>query len=698
MWLENNIIETTQKSLITVKKPYLSLFSAVLALSAYNSAEAKTIGANDIIPRPVEINASKGVFPIPAEGMSFNVVGPGSEALISYMNECHEFKGGNSAKGKADIQIRIKGKEGEGYTMKIQPAKIDIEASSEAGAFYAVQSLLQMAGMPEATEIACGTVKDNPRFGYRGFHVDVSRHFRPLSFLKKQIDAMALMKINNMHLHLTDAAGWRMEIEAYPRLTEYAAWRSEKKWQDWNDKGGGYCEQGTVGAYGGFYTKDELRDLVKYAAERHIRIIPEFEIPGHSKEVTSAYPEFSCSGTVNTDEDMCLGKEGTFRFIETVLDEIMDVFPSEIIHIGGDEASKSAWHTCKDCLSRMEAEELSSVDELQSYGIHRVERYVNSKGRQIIGWDEIIDGGLAPNATVMLWRNTKEGIDAINEGHDVIMTPASHCYLDYCQDAPFKEPVSFGEYVPLEKVYGLEPIDPRVRPEMAKHVLGPQANVWCEYITEDDHAERMYYPRTYAIAEIGWSAPEKNYDDFHRRALALNSQLESKGYHPFDLKNEYGDRRESKTPVEHLAMEGTVNYITPAHEKYPGSGDRTLIDGVRGGWAYANPRWQGFLGDFEAIVDLGEQKEINTISTDCMQSSGAWIHLPQYVEYYISTDGKEFTPVETVWTDIDPYYSKTVIKNFQTTLPSVPARYVKIKAKLIDRDGAWIFIDEININ
>lgn len=682
-----------------VRKSYLSIISASLVILAGTEvADAAKVTAKDIIPLPVQVTLSKGSFQVPSNGLSFFIKNIGSEGLSSYLKGCDEFVGASAKEKEAQVVISFKQDKGEGYSIKITPKTIYIDGESEQGAFYGLQSLLQMLNMPDATEIECGTITDSPRFGYRGMHFDVSRHFRPISFLKKQIDAMALLKLNNMHLHLTDAAGWRMEIKGYPRLTEFAAWRPETKWQDWTDNGGKYCSREDIGAYGGYYTQDELRDLVKYAAERHIRIIPEFEIPGHSKEVTSAYPEYSCSLVPYADEDLCLGKDATFKFIEDVLDQIMDVFPSEIIHIGGDEASKSAWHTCPDCKSRMEKEGLKSIDELQSYGIRRVEAYVNSKGRQIIGWDEIIDGGLAPNATVMSWRGMDPGFKAINSGHDVIMTPASHCYLDYCQDAPFKEPVSFGEYVPLEKVYTLEPMQSAIDPAMADHLLGVQANLWCEYILEDDHAEHMYYPRTYAIAETGWSAPEKDFTDFHRRALILNEQLEKRGYHPFDLKNEYGNRRESFSPLKHKGMEGKVTYATPAHEKYPGSGDMTLLDGVRGGWEYSNPRWQGFLGDFEAVVDLGQVTPIHSVSTDCMQSAGAWIHLPQYVEYFISEDGENYTPVETVYTDIDPWYNKTVMKNFQTTLPGTPARFIKIKAKLIDRDGAWIFIDEIIVN
>ncbi|MDE6100563.1 MAG: family 20 glycosylhydrolase, partial [Paramuribaculum sp.] len=386
-----------------------------------------------------------------------------------------------------------------------------------------------------------------------------------------------------------------------------------------------------------------------YAAHRNITVIPEIEIPGHSKEVTSAYPELSCAGVPYTDEDLCIGKEATFKFIEDVLDEVIEVFPSAYIHIGGDEASKSGWRNCPDCQARMKSEGLKDVDELQSYAIHRVEKYLNSKGRDIIGWDEILEGGLAPNATVMSWRGTEGGITALKSGHKVVMTPGEFCYIDYTQDAAFKEPVSIGGFTPLKKVYSYEPVDSSLTSEEASNLMGLQANLWAEYIPTDAHAEYMYYPRAFAIAEIGWSTPEKNYDDFHRRALVLNARLDSLGYNTFDLANEYGERRESLTPVVNSAIGATVEYTTPYHSKYPAAGNSTLVDGIRGGWTYGDKRWQGFLGDFEAIVDLGENRTVHSVAATFMHAPGAWVHLPDNVTVEISTDGIEFTPVETLW-------------------------------------------------
>lgn len=682
-------------------KKNLTLTAAVAAAMLCASfSQAATLGGSDIIPRPTVVTAAKGQFAIPASGFSYYVEGDAAGGIATYLSSMPGLFTPATKASKADVVIKVTGKgSGEGYEMTVTPKRITINAPSAAGAFYGLQSLKQIATLPGATAIAAGKITDSPRFPYRGLHFDVSRHFRSPEFLKKQIDAMALMKLNNLHLHFTDAAGWRMEINSYPRLTEFAAWRPQAVWQDWVDNGAKYCEQTDVRASGGFYTKDQLRDLVEYAAERHIRIIPEIEIPGHSKEVTSAYPELSCSGRPYIDEDLCIGKEATFRFIEKVLDEVMEVFPSEYIHIGGDEASKAGWRKCADCQARMKAEGLKNVDELQSYAIHRVEKYLNSKGRSIIGWDEILEGGLAPNATVMSWRGTEGGLTALKSGHDVVMTPGEFCYIDYTQDASFKEPVSIGGYTPLAKTYSYEPLEPGLTPEEGSRLLGLQANLWAEYIPTDEHAEYMYYPRTYAIAEVGWATPEKDYADFHRRALNLNALMDSAGYNVFDLAHEYGERRESLTPVTHLGQGAKVNYVTAPNAKYLAAGDSTLVDGLRGGWTYGDHRWQGFLGDFEAILDLGDMKQIHSLTATFMHAPGAWVHLPQMVEYSVSADGQKFTPVETVWTDVDPTYGKIMMKSY-TSMVAAPgeARYIKVRAKGHDRPGAWLFVDEIVVN
>ena len=327
----------------------------------------------------------------------------------------------------------------EAYRLAIHERRgVTISFSDNAGRDYALRTLDQMTDAGTIHELQCCEIYDYPRFPYRGLHVDVSRHFRSVGFLKKQIDAMAMFKMNRMHIHLTDAAGWRLQIDAYPRLTQFAAWRPQHTWKEWWTGDRHYAEEGDPGAYGGYYTKEDIRDLVSYAHARHIEIIPEIEMPSHSEEVLAAYPELGCSGEAYKDSDFCVGNEEVFKFLETVLDEVMGVFPSEYIHIGGDEAGKQHWKTCPKCQKRMQEEGLKDVDELQSYMIKRMARYVESKGRKVIGWDEILDGGLAEGAAVMSWRGTEGGIAAMNMGHDVVMSPGRYCYLDHAQDAPFR--------------------------------------------------------------------------------------------------------------------------------------------------------------------------------------------------------------------------------------------------------------------
>lgn len=586
----------------------------------------------------------------------------------------------------------------ESYTLIVTPKGVTIKAKGDAGAFYAEQTLRQMTNDGQIKEIACCEINDTPRFPYRGMHFDVSRHFRSLDFLKKQVDAMAYFKMNKMHLHLTDAAGWRMQIDAYPRLTSFAAWRPQVTWKEWWKGARSYAEEGTPGAYGGYYTKDEMRELVEYARQRHIDVLPEIEMPSHSEEVFAAYPELGCSGEPYKDSDFCVGNEETFTFLEKVLEEVMEVFPYEYIHIGGDEAGKAHWKTCPKCQQRMQEEGLKDVDELQSYLIRRMEKFVLSKGRRIIGWDEILEGGLAPDATVMSWRGTEGGIEAMKQGHDVIMSPGKYCYLDHAQDAPFKEPESIGGYLPLEQVYGYEPIEASMPAEGLHHLIGVQANLWTEYITTDDHAEYMYWPRAIAIAETGWSQPEKkDYTDFKNRVTNALDVLEAKGYKVFDLRNEYGERKLAQTGLAHKAVGAKVVYNNPINRSYPGAGETTLTDGVIGGWTYSDGRWQGFLSDFDVTLDLGEVTDIHYIGGTFMQLVSPYVFMPKKADIYVSEDGKDFVHLAEVWNDVSLRTEDLVFRSFDTVCDT-KARYVRYTASRNDEIGGWLFIDEIVVN
>lgn len=659
------------------------------------------VQTGSVIPFPAETEQGKGTFPVPAQGIPYCIISGSpdeSSELSGYISGLGTFLYPADRKGDALLTIRFGTGDSEGYTLSVKPRRIDIEAGSYSGALYAVQTLMQMAREGKEPELACCTVNDSPRFRYRGLHFDVSRHFRPKEFLLKQIDAMAMLKLNRMHLHLTDGAGWRIQIDRYPRLTGYAAWRPYRSWQDWWKADRSYCESSTPGAYGGFYTKDDIREIISYAHTRGIEVIPEIEMPGHSEEVIAAYPELSCSGIPFKDSDFCPGKEETFTFLENVLSEVMELFPSEYVHIGGDEAGKGSWKTCARCQQRMQEEGLTDVDQLQSYLIHRIEEFVNSRGKKIIGWDEILQGGLAPNATVMSWRGTEGGIKALKSGHDVIMTPGAYCYLDYTQDAPFKEPVSIGGYTPLEKVYSYEPVEAGIDSADAGHLLGIQANLWSEYITEDSHAEYMYYPRAFAIAETGWSRPEdKDYSRFRKNALHMCEVLEGKGYDTFDLEHEYGERRESLEPAEHIARGCQVTYNIPYSRQYPAAGDGSLTDGVIGGWTYGDRKWQGFLSDMDVTVDLGKVQPVRFIGATFMHSAGAWVHVPQKVEFMVSSDGITFEPAGTSWCDIPDDAPQLLFRLYSTTCTK-EARYIRIHAVKSRREGAWLFTDEIIVN
>ena len=598
---------------------------------------------------------------------------------------------------KVSVTFVKKGIAPEGYELTVTPKGVKVKAATEAGAFYARQTLDQMTRDGSVRQIKCCKITDAPRFPYRGLHVDVSRHFRSLDFLTKQVDAMAMFKMNRMHLHLTDAAGWRMQIDAYPRLTSFAAWRPQATWKEWWAGNRHYAEEGTDEANGGYYTKDQMRELVEYAKARHIEIIPEIEMPSHSEEVLAAYPELGCSGEAYKDADFCVGNEAVFEFLETVLAEVMEVFPSEYIHIGGDEAGKQHWKTCEKCQQLMQKEGMKDVDELQSYMIRRIERFVNSKGRRIIGWDEILQGGLAPDATVMSWRGTEGGIEAMTHGHDVIMTPGRYCYLDHTQDAPFLEPESIGGYLPLDSVYVYEPIEASMPADKHHHLLGVQANLWSEYVVTDEHAEYMYWPRAIALAETGWSQPEdKDLKNFRERVLKVLEVLKEKGYTTFDLANEYGERKLAQTGLDHKAKGKKVTYIRPIQDWYQSAGEATFTDGVIGGWTYSDNRWQGFLSDIDVVIDLDEVQTVSYIGGTFMQLIGPGVFMPRKVDILVSEDGENYKLVQTVWNDVATSQEELSFKEFHT-ICNEKARYVRYHAYRSTMRG-FLFLDEIVIN
>ncbi|WP_195655343.1 family 20 glycosylhydrolase [Bacteroides sp. 1001136B_160425_E2] len=589
----------------------------------------------------------------------------------------------------------------ESYTLSVTPQQILIRATSGAGLFYGMQTLLQLAQPSGAGSysIASVEIEDTPRFAYRGLMLDVSRHFSTKEFIKKQIDALAYYKINRLHLHLTDAAGWRLEIKKYPLLTEFAAWRTDPTWKQWWNGGRKYLRFDAPGASGGYYTQDDIREILEYARQHYITVIPEIEMPSHSEEVLAAYPQLSCSGEPYKNSDFCVGNEETFTFLENVLTEVMDLFPSEYIHIGGDEAGKSAWKTCPKCQKRMKDEHLANVDELQSYLIHRIEKFLNDHGRHLLGWDEILQGGIAPNATVMSWRGEEGGIAAVTSGHHAIMTPGAYCYLDSYQDAPYSQPEAIGGYLPLKKVYSYNPVPASLTPEQAKLVYGVQGNLWVEYISTPEHVEYMIYPRILALAETAWSAPErKSWPDFHTRALSAVADLQAKGYHPFDLKKEIGSRPESLQPVSHLAWGKKVIYNSPYSPHYPAQGNTALTDGIRGDWTYGDGSWQGFISDnrLDVTIDMEKETSIHSVTAAFMQVIGAEVFLPETVVISISDDGTHFTELRKQHFEVS---KETPIRFTDISWQGeAKGRYVRYQAQAGSEFGGWIFTDEIIVN
>ena len=681
--------------------PKVCLFLWILGMCFH----AHPILAQSVIPVPLKMEQGTGSFLLSEKTKLYtNLQGGEAELWENYLKALPvQLKEARMKDRKQMLFLLITPKttqlpSPESYTLSVTSQRIEIRATSGAGLFYGMQTLLQLM-QPASTgsySVPSVEIEDTPRFAYRGLMLDVSRHFSTKEFIKKQIDALAYYKINRLHLHLTDAAGWRLEIKKYPLLTDFAAWRTDPTWKKWWNGGRKYLRYDEPGASGGYYTQDDIREILEYARQHYITVIPEIEMPSHSEEVLAAYPQLSCSGEPYKNSDFCVGNEETFTFLENVLTEVMELFPSEYIHVGGDEAGKSAWKTCPKCQKRMKDEHLANVDELQSYLIHRIEKFLNNHGRRLLGWDEILQGGIAPNATVMSWRGEEGGIAAVTSGHHAIMTPGAYCYLDSYQDAPYSQPEAIGGYLPLKKVYAYDPVPASLTAEQAKLVYGVQGNLWVEYIPTPEHVEYMIYPRMLALAEVAWSAPErKSWPDFHTRALSAVADLQKKGYHPFDLSKEIGSRPESLQPVSHLALGKKVTYNSSYSPHYPAQGNTALTDGIRGDWTYGDGSWQGFISDnrLDVTIDMEKETPIHSITAAFMQVVGAEVFLPETVIISISDDGINFTELQKQHFEV----SKETPIRFTDISWQGEAKggYVRYQAQAGSEFGGWIFTDEI---
>jgi len=687
------------------------LFSFLLICSScLESKKEYTKSDLHLIPKPQTLELTGGTFSIDRNTSIYHE--PGFEVASKFFQDFFMKGTGislkNTSKENASFIIeRDNLLPKEGYSLSISEETITIKASDASGAFYGVQTIRQLLPpelegkkslQNESFELPHLLITDVPKFQYRGMHLDVGRHFFPKTFIKDYIANLALLKMNYFHWHLTEDQGWRIEILKYPNLTKHASYRDETLIGHYNDT----PQQFDGKRYGGYYTQEDIKEIVAFAETQNITIIPEIEMPGHAQAAVSAYPELGCTGeqvSVATKwgvfENIFCPNEATFSFLENVLDEVIPLFPGEYIHIGGDEAPKKQWKECDHCQKLIKDLHLKDEHGLQSYFIKRMEAYINGKGKKIIGWDEILEGGLAPNATVMSWRGMEGGIAAAKEKHNVIMTPTSHAYFDYYQADNPDEPIAIGGFLPLKKVYGFNPVPAELSPEEATYILGAQGNIWTEYMPTEDQVEYMAYPRMLAMSELVWSGATKDieidYLNFLERLepfmqrldvldinyanhlyeingnvikkngevfyeletptqgkeifFSLNTAEEKKynGLIPISenadiTANVYKNGEKMGRPFSenilfHKGLQGNIFLNVEPHKAYSAGGKEALINGIQGnGSRYGDKEWLGFWGeDLEIIVDFVEETEINMVTLRFYDAQGQWIYSPKQV-------------------------------------------------------------------
>ena len=663
----------------------------ILLMAAFGCSEkSKTDFSQEdihIVPKPKELIVNPGAFEFTAD-TKFVVDGEFAE-VVNFLRE----KFNRSAKWDLEVVTAAPANnfvelvietslEEEAYVLEVTKEKVTIKAKGYSGFLYGLETVRQLLPVSiesntvvEAVDWVVPNVDitDAPRFKWRGFMMDVSRHFFGKDYILATIDQLALLKMNTLHLHLVDDQGWRIEIKKYPKLTQVGGFRVDQEDKPW--KARPTPELGTKATFGGFYTQEDIKEIVAYASSKGVNVVPEIEMPAHVMSAIAAYPELSCfqhqimvpsGGVWPITEIYCPGKESTFTFLENVLLEVMELFPSQYIHIGGDEATKTNWKVCADCKKRVRDEGLANVEELQSYFIKRMEGFISSKGRTLIGWDEILEGGLAPGATVMSWRGVKGGLEASEAGHDVVMSPNSHCYFDFYQGDQDLEPLAWGGNLPLSKVYKFDPIVEEMTPEQANHVLGGQANLWTEYVPTEAQAQYMTFPRLAALAESVWSQKEdKDWLDFSRRVsdlfkrydvlginyaksvyqVSMDATVLESGALSLVLESEFPDSdirftldgspvsEESeeysspviinktttvkaqvfkegepigvlfeKTIIFHKAAGKPVTYINRYHDSYQGAKELGMVNVMRGSKNFHDGQWQGWLGDDMELV------------------------------------------------------------------------------------------------
>lgn len=672
----------------------IQLLCCLVILSCSQKKQATlTISDIAIIPEPAEMNLGKGLFEFNA-ATQFVTVNQEQKALLTQITKNFATAAGfeppivdtapknNFVSLKEDAQLGT-----EAYQLKVTTNSVEIVASEKAGFLYALETLRQL--LPPEFESAAQQpptgwviptleINDYPRYPWRGLMLDVSRHFFDKEYILHTLDRMALFKLNTLHLHLVDDQGWRIEIKKYPKLTAVGGFRVDQEQKHWDARSEN--QVGDPATYGGFYTQKEIAEIVAYARGRGITVVPEIEMPAHVMSALAAYPEYSCfgdaiavpSGGVWPITDIyCPGKEETFEFLGNILEEVMALFPSKYIHVGGDEATRTNWEKCSHCQKRMQDEGLENTAQLQSYFIRRMERFISSKNRILMGWDEIIEGGLAPGATVMSWRGYQGGWEASEQGHDVVMTPGDYVYLNQYQGNPDYEPIAFGGYVPLSKVYGFDPMVDSMSSAQRKHILGGQANLWSEFVTNEEQSEYMLYPRLTALSEALWTPKEKkSWKEFSEKipflfkrfdsmginysrsayAVTAQSELDDNRTISVSLQNEFpnstiryalndekldasasvytkpirlnstttikaavyeADKRLGKTLEKtfnfHKAIGKPVAYQPVYHQQYQGTGENNMVNVLRGSKNFHDGQWQAWLVD-EAEITIDLEK------------------------------------------------------------------------------------------
>ena len=704
-----------------MKKTCFVLF-AVLLLTACTKQQLP-VANYDIVPQPkIQLEGGKP-FELNPKTIIYFEEGLQREAqfLSEYVDDIMDITlSVQGHKGQTDgivLKIEPNGFDhAEAYEINISPTQILIKGSDAAGVFYGIQTLrksLPIGVKSDKVNMTCGKVSGAPLFSYRGMHLDPCRHFIPLDSVKVYLDMLAMHNMNQFHFHLSEDQGWRIEIKKFPELTEIGAYRNGTVI---GHNGNLYD---TI-RHGGFYTQDELRDLIQYAAERHINIIPEIDLPGHMQAALACYPNMGCTrGPYEvwkrwgvSEDVLCAGNEEAMLFAEDVLNEVMDLFPSPYIHIGGDECPKTRWEKCPKCQAKIKElglkgdERFTREDYLQSYVMNRMAKVVEARGRRVIGWDEILEGDVSQSAIIMSWRGTEGGIEAAQKGHDVIMTPQNYMYFNYYQsDDIANEPLSNGGYLPVEFVYNFQPLPKELTPEQQKHIIGVQANIWTEYIAHFWHVQYMALPRMEALTEIQWNNPqERDFEAFVERCRKMKQFYDL--YHYTYADHIFNPQAWADTVEPNLATRKPISLRQQPAEKYTYAGAVTLNDGNLGRGAYNSGRWLGFWGyPMDAVIDLEQPSEMSRVRFHALVNKSPWIYNPSWMQVLVSDDGETFREVAQKGIPISTWHDKDGVFAYELEFEPVTSRFVEIVIKghdlPEDHEGfghpAWIFIDEIEV-